>query len=73
MLKKDVITEENIICNVSANYKNASERFQKDRKNKKINFKCNFENDLKFLRKRGMHKTVVGKINIKSINLILSW
>ena len=35
MLKKDVITEENIICNVSANCKNASKRFQKVEKIRK--------------------------------------
>ena len=36
-------------------------------KNKKINFKCNYENVLKFLRKRNMRKIVVGKINVNSI------
>ena len=43
-------------------------------KNKKINFKCNYENGLKFLRKRNMRKIVVGKKNLTlyQINLILS-
>ena len=36
-------------------------------KNKKINFKCNYENFLKFLRKRNMRKIVVRKVNVNSI------
>ena len=62
---KDVRAEENGIRNVSGNCKNAS--LEMILKNEKINFKCNFENDLKFLRKRNMHKIVMGQISIKSI------
>ena len=70
--KKDVRTEENVIGNVSENFKNAY--FEKISENKEINFKCSFDNDLKFLKKRNIHKIVVGQINIKlqEINLILS-
>ena len=35
--------------------------------NDKTNFKCNFENDFKNLRKKNIHKIVGGQININSI------
>ena len=63
--EKDVRTKEKVIRNVSENCKNAP--FEKISENDKTNFKCNFENDLKFLRKTNMHKTVVRQININSI------
>ena len=63
--EKDVRTKEKGIRNVSENCTNAP--LKKICKGDKINIKCNFENDLKFLRKKNMHKIVVGKININSI------
>ena len=48
--EKDVRRKEKIIRNVSENYKNAP--FEKISENDKTNFKCNFENDLKNLRKK---------------------
>ena len=59
--EKDVRRKEKIIRNFSENCKNAS--FEND----KTNFKCNFENDFKKLRKKNMHKIVEGQININSI------
>ena len=41
--------------------------FEKISENDKTNFKCNFENDLKTLREKNMHKVAVGQININSI------
>ena len=41
--------------------------FEKISENDRTNFKCNFENDLKNLRKKNMHKIVMGQININSI------
>ena len=46
---KNVRSEENIICSVSQYCKNTSLKWIY--KNKKSIFKCNFENDLKSLRK----------------------
>ena len=63
--EKDVRRNEKIIRNVSENCKNAP--FEKILENNKANFKCNFENDLKHLRKKNMHKIVVGQLNIISI------
>ena len=63
--KKDGRTKEKVIRIVSKNCKNAP--LEKISENDKTNFKCNFENDLKFLRKKKMHKIVVGQININSI------
>ena len=63
--EKDVRRKEKNIRNVSENCKNAP--FKKISENDKTNFKCNFENDLKILRKKNMHKIVVGQININSI------
>ena len=63
--EKDVRRKEKIIRNVSENCKNAP--FEKISENDKTNFKCNFENDLKNLRKKNMHKVAVGQININSI------
>ena len=63
--EKEVRTKEKVIRNVSENCKNAL--LEKFLENDKTNFKCNFENDLKFLRRKNMHKIVVGQINIKSI------
>ena len=48
--EKDVRRKEKIIRNVSENCKNAP--FEKISENDKTNFKCNFENDLKNLRKK---------------------
>ena len=48
--EKDVRRKEKIIRNVSENWKNAP--FEKISENDKTNFKCNFENDLKNLRKK---------------------
>ena len=62
---KDVRRKEKNIRKVSENCKNAP--FEKISENDKTNFKCHFENDLKNLRKKNMHKTVVRKININSI------
>ena len=63
--KKDVRRKEKIIRNASENCRNAP--FEKISENDKTNFKCNFENVLKNLRKKNMHKIVVGQININSI------
>ena len=48
--------DENIICNVSESWKNAS--LEKNSKAKKINLKCNFENDLKFSDKKTYLKSL---------------
>ena len=63
--KKDVRRKEKIIRNASENCRNAP--FEKISENDKTNFKCNFENVLKNLRKKNMHKIAVGQININSI------
>ena len=59
--EKDVRTKEKVIRIVSENCENAT--LEKISENDKTNFKCNFENDLKFLRKKN---TVVGQINVNS-------
>ena len=41
--------------------------FEKILESDKTNFKCNLENDFKNLRKKNMHKIVVGQINMYSI------
>ena len=63
--EKDVRRKEKNICNASENCKNA--HFEIISENDKTNFKCNFENVLKNLKKKNMHKVVVGQININSI------
>ena len=45
--EKDVMTKQKVILNVSENCENAP--LEKILENDKTNFKCNFENDLKFL------------------------
>ena len=57
--EKDVRRKEKIIRNVSENCKNAP--FEKISENDKTNFKCNFENDLKNLRKKTCIKLLWGK------------
>ena len=57
--KKDVRTKEKVICNVSENRKNAP--LEKILENDKTNFKCNFENDFKILRKKTCIKFLWGK------------
>ena len=64
-MQKMLGEKKKIIRKVSENCKNAP--FEKISENDKTNFKCNFESDLKNLRKKNMHKTVVGKININSM------
>ena len=56
--EKDVRTEENSTRNISINCKNAT--LEKILENEKINFRRNLENALKCLRKKNMHKIVVG-------------
>ena len=63
--EKDVRRKEKIIRNVSENCKNAP--FEKISENDKSNFKCNFENGFKNLRKKNMHKIAVGQMNVNSI------
>ena len=58
--EKDVRTEENVVRKLSEKCKNAS--LEKISKNKKINFKSNSENNLKFLRKRNVYKIVMGQV-----------
>ena len=48
--EKDVRTKKKVIRNVSENCKNAP--LEKISENCKTNFRCNFENDLKLLRKK---------------------
>ena len=57
--EKDVRRKEKIIRNVSENWKNAP--FEKISENDETNFKCNFENDLKKLRKKTCIKLLSGK------------
>ena len=54
--KKDV---KEVICNDSENRKNAP--LEKILENDKTNFKCNFENDFKILRKKTCIKFLWGK------------
>ena len=56
---KDVRRKEQIIHNISENCKNAL--FEKILENDKTNFKCNFENDFKILRKKTCIKFLWGK------------
>ena len=63
--EKNVRTEENVVRKLSEKCKNAS--LEKISRNKKINFKFNSENTLKFLRKRNVCKIVVGQVYINSI------
>ena len=69
-IEKDVRRKEKIIRNASENCKNAP--FEKISENNKTNFKCNFENVLKNLRKKSMHKIVVGQININHLMATVS-
>ena len=57
MLKR-MLELKKITRNISINCKNAT--LEKILENEKINFALNFENDLKCLRKKNMHKNVVG-------------
>ena len=58
--EKNVRTEENVVRKLSEKCKNAS--YEKISKNKKINFKSNSENNLKFLGKRNVYKIVMGQV-----------
>ena len=58
-VEKYVRTKEKVIRIVSENCKNVP--LNKISENDKTNFNCNFENDLKFLRKKTRTKLLSGK------------